>query len=108
MKLWLETNINPIALHMQHTVYKEYFSLPSRQKYSNPKNSLFKAIYRTVKSSYIISSIDSYPFEMKSKERLKKLEKLYRKDAEELGPEYDSDDDFTDHNFVVGEKVDYL
>jgi hypothetical protein len=40
---------------------------------------------------------------------LKKLEKIYRKDADELGPEYDSDEDFTESDFiVVGEKIDFL
>lgn len=40
-------------------------------------------------------------------DRMFKLKKVAKSDPEELGPEYDSDEDFADHDFEINEKIDY-
>lgn len=44
----------------------------------------------------------------KTQERLSKLKKIFKNEPEELAPEYDSDEDYSDHQFQIGEKLDYM
>jgi len=39
---------------------------------------------------------------------LAKLKKLNKNESEELAPEYDSDEDYSDHQYQIGEKIDFL
>jgi hypothetical protein len=39
---------------------------------------------------------------------MKKVKGIYYGKSEDLEQAYDSDDDFSDHVFVQGEKIDYL
>ena len=36
------------------------------------------------------------------------MKKVHKNDSEELAPEYDSDEDFSDHQYQIHEKIDYL
>ena len=47
-------------------------------------------------------------FYSKTQERLSKIRKIARKDQSDLGNKYDSDDDFTEHKFKIGERIDFL
>lgn len=40
-------------------------------------------------------------------DRQAKLKKILKNDPEDLGPEYDSDEDYSDHKFELTEKLDY-
>ena len=44
----------------------------------------------------------------RAQERLSKKKKIAKKDQSDLGYKYDSDDDFTDHKYKIGEKIDFL
>lgn len=47
-------------------------------------------------------------FISKSQERLAKLKKVNKNESEELAPEYDSDEDYSDHQYQISEKIDFL
>lgn len=51
--------------------------------------------------------IDSSKFVAKREERQAKLKKVSKKDADGLVPDYDSDEDYSQHKFEINEKLDY-
>jgi len=83
------------------------------REYSNPYQGfstgnlkLFKKkAYKILKEEFLQNQSK---FISKSQERLAKLKKVHKNDSEELAPEYDSDEDFSDHQYSIQEKIDYL
>jgi hypothetical protein len=52
--------------------------------------------------------LDQNKFISKCQERLAKLKRIHKNESDELAPEYDSDEDFSDHVYQSNEKIDYL
>lgn len=55
----------------------------------------------------LLFSLDGSKFHSKLVERQAKLRKILKNDPEGLGPDYDSDEDYSEHKFEPGEKIDY-
>lgn len=40
--------------------------------------------------------------------RMRKIERLLKGNTEELQPSIDTDEDFSENNFKIGDKIDYM
>jgi len=62
---------------------------------------------RDAKYSSQILQQNSNKFLSKCQDRITKLKKINKNESEGLEPDYDSDEDFSDHKFELGEKIDF-
>mmetsp|Transcript_5752 Transcript_5752/g.6182 ORF Transcript_5752/g.6182 Transcript_5752/m.6182 type:complete len:226 (+) Transcript_5752:2-679(+) len=104
---------NPLALKFASEHKTLVKSLDSWVKdFTNPlqglqsnKIKLFKTRAYTISPQTI--SQNSNKFSSKLQDRQTRFKKIMKNDATELGPEYDSDEDYSDHKFELTEKIDY-
>lgn len=60
------------------------------------------------KKSVINKFIDHTKFISKCQERIAKLKRISKNESDELAPDYDSDEDFSDHQYQIQERIDFL
>lgn len=87
IETWLRDNITPVA-GLQNQTLKLF-----KQKQYNVATQAIQA--------------NQSKFISKCQDRIAKLKRIQKNESDELAPEYDSDEDFSDHHYQLNERVDF-